>query len=76
VGLGYLLLTTGTAITAWTRTVNRFFEPGVRIQIEGGHHVVDAGPYAIVRHPGYFAACLLFLVGTDSGGMRCDRRRD
>ena len=36
------------------------FEPGVRIQTERGHHVVDTGPYAIIRHPGYFAACLLF----------------
>jgi protein-S-isoprenylcysteine O-methyltransferase Ste14 len=60
VGLGYLLLTTGTAITAWAQAVNRFFEPGVRIQTERGHHVVDIGPYAIIRHPGYFAACLLF----------------
>jgi protein-S-isoprenylcysteine O-methyltransferase Ste14 len=60
VALGYLLLMTGTAITAWAQAVNRFFEPGVRIQTERGHHVVDTGPYAIVRHPGYFAACLLF----------------
>jgi protein-S-isoprenylcysteine O-methyltransferase Ste14 len=60
VGLGYLLLITGTAITAWAQAVNRFFEPGVRIQTERGQHVVDTGPYAIIRHPGYFAACLLF----------------
>ena len=60
VGLGYLLLTTAVAITAWAQAVNRFFEPGVRIQTERGHHVVDTGPYAIIRHPGYFAACLLF----------------
>ena len=60
VGLGYLLLTTGTAITAWAQAVNRFFEPGVRIQTERGHHVVETGPYAIIRHPGYFGACLLF----------------
>lgn len=60
VGLGYLLLTIGTAITTWAQAVNRFFEPGVRIQTERGHHVVDTGPYAIIRHPGYFAACLLF----------------
>jgi protein-S-isoprenylcysteine O-methyltransferase Ste14 len=59
VGLGYLLLTTGIVITAWAQGVNRFFEPGVRIQTERGHHVVGTGPYAIIRHPGYFAACLL-----------------
>jgi protein-S-isoprenylcysteine O-methyltransferase Ste14 len=32
---------------------NRFFSAVVRIQSDRGHHVVDVGPYAIVRHPGY-----------------------
>jgi protein-S-isoprenylcysteine O-methyltransferase Ste14 len=59
VGLGYVLLTAGIVITAWAQGVNRFFEPGVRIQTERGHHVIDSGPYAIIRHPGYFAAFLL-----------------
>jgi protein-S-isoprenylcysteine O-methyltransferase Ste14 len=32
---------------------NRFFSPVVRIQQERGHRLVDTGPYARVRHPGY-----------------------
>jgi protein-S-isoprenylcysteine O-methyltransferase Ste14 len=32
---------------------NRFFSPVVRIQTDRGHHVIDTGPYAHVRHPGY-----------------------
>ena len=32
---------------------NRFFSAVVRVQGDRGHHVVDRGPYAIVRHPGY-----------------------
>jgi protein-S-isoprenylcysteine O-methyltransferase Ste14 len=60
VGLGYGLLTTGVAITAWAQAVNPFFEPSVRIQTGRGHHIIDTGPYAIIRHPGYAAACLLF----------------
>jgi protein-S-isoprenylcysteine O-methyltransferase Ste14 len=32
----------------------------VRIQRERGHHVVSAGPYAIVRHPGYVSAIIIF----------------
>jgi protein-S-isoprenylcysteine O-methyltransferase Ste14 len=32
---------------------NRFFSPVIRIQDERGHRVVDQGPYAVVRHPGY-----------------------
>jgi protein-S-isoprenylcysteine O-methyltransferase Ste14 len=34
-------------------TANRFFSTVVRIQTDRGHTVVDAGPYAVVRHPGY-----------------------
>jgi protein-S-isoprenylcysteine O-methyltransferase Ste14 len=60
VGLGYILLVAGWILVAWAETVNPFFEPGVRIQTERGHHVIDTGPYAIVRHPGYFASFLLF----------------
>lgn len=33
--------------------VNRFFSAVVRLQTDRGHHVVTAGPYRIVRHPGY-----------------------
>lgn len=60
VGFGYLLLVAGWILFAWAETVNPFFEPGVRIQTERGHRVIDTGPYAIVRHPGYFASFLLF----------------
>lgn len=58
--LGYALFLAGMAGTTWAEAVNRFFEPTVRIQSERGHRVVDTGPYAVVRHPGYVAACLLF----------------
>lgn len=32
---------------------NRFFSSVIRIQTDRGHHVIDTGPYAHVRHPGY-----------------------
>ncbi len=57
---GYLLLGAGTALGVWAQAVNRFFEPGVRIQRERGQHVVSGGPYAIVRHPGYVSALVVF----------------
>jgi len=41
-------------------SVNRFFSSVVRIQDERGHHVIDRGPYALVRHPGYLG---MLLVG-------------
>ncbi len=59
--LGYVLLITGMVGFVWAESVNKFFEPTVRIQSDRGHKVIDAGPYAIIRHPGYVAACLLFI---------------
>ena len=38
---------------------NRFFSAVVRVQAERGHHVVDTGPYAVVRHPGYAGMIVL-----------------
>jgi protein-S-isoprenylcysteine O-methyltransferase Ste14 len=52
-GLGYALLFAGIGIVTWAEAVNKFFEVTVRIQSERGHSVIDTGPYAIVRHPGY-----------------------
>jgi protein-S-isoprenylcysteine O-methyltransferase Ste14 len=59
--LGYALLLAGLAIVTWAEAVNKFFEPTVRIQTDRGHQVIDTGPYAIVRHPGYVGGSLLFL---------------
>jgi protein-S-isoprenylcysteine O-methyltransferase Ste14 len=58
--VGYALLLIGLAISNWALGVNKFAEPGVRIQTERGHRVVDSGPYAIVRHPLYVSAFFLF----------------
>jgi len=59
--LGYALLLVGLAIVTWAEAVNQFFEPTVRIQTDRGHQVIDTGPYALVRHPGYVGGSLLFL---------------
>lgn len=59
--LGYLLLIAGIALFSWAEAVNRFFEPGVRIQSERGHRVIDTGPYVYVRHPGYVGAIAMFF---------------
>lgn len=60
IALGYACLTVAIAGTCWAQAVNPFFEPGVRIQSERGQHVIDNGPYRLVRHPGYSAALLMF----------------
>lgn len=50
-GIGIYLA--GIAVAVCAMSFNRFFSPKIRLQDERGHHVIDRGPYAIVRHPGY-----------------------
>src|SRR5215831_7220789 len=58
-GVGYVLFLVGMGIVTWAEAVNKFFEVTVRIQTDRGQKVIDTGPYAVVRHPGYVAAVLL-----------------
>lgn len=58
--VGYALTLASIALTTWAQAVNRFFEPSVRLQTNRGQYVIDRGPYAWVRHPGYVGALLLF----------------
>lgn len=59
--LGLLIFLSGAGLLTWSMVVNPFFEKTVRIQTEYGHYVIDTGPYAWVRHPGYagFGAWIL-----------------
>jgi protein-S-isoprenylcysteine O-methyltransferase Ste14 len=51
--LGYAIFVLGWTLFTWSMVVNPFFEKAVRIQTNHGHRVIDKGPYAYVRHPGY-----------------------
>jgi protein-S-isoprenylcysteine O-methyltransferase Ste14 len=51
--LGLAIFLPGSAMLTWAMVVNPFFEKTVRIQTDRGHRVIDTGPYAHVRHPGY-----------------------
>ena len=51
--LGLAIFIPGSALFTWSMTVNPFFEKTVRIQTDHGHRVIDTGPYAYLRHPGY-----------------------
>jgi protein-S-isoprenylcysteine O-methyltransferase Ste14 len=49
--------------------VNRYFSAVIRIQGDRGHRVVDAGPYSVIRHPGYLGMIIgvpLFAIGLGS----------
>lgn len=48
----------GLALFVYAMSVNRFFSSVVRVQTDRGHYVIDAGPYARVRHPGYVGMLL------------------
>jgi protein-S-isoprenylcysteine O-methyltransferase Ste14 len=57
-----LILVAAYAFTTWAFIVNRFFSGVVRIQEDRGHEVMTAGPYRIVRHPGYLGALFSMLA--------------
>lgn len=50
-----LLFALSSALQAWAMMRNPFFSPVLRIQSEHGHHLVESGPYRLIRHPGYLA---------------------
>jgi protein-S-isoprenylcysteine O-methyltransferase Ste14 len=47
-----------SSLQVWAMIVNPFFSPLIRIQSERGHHLIAAGPYRYIRHPGYLAMCI------------------
>ncbi len=60
--LGLVALAAGYALALWAMVVNRFFSSVVRIQSDRGQHVIDTGPYAVIRHPGYLAGLIVILA--------------
>jgi protein-S-isoprenylcysteine O-methyltransferase Ste14 len=57
-GLGLIAVAAGNALCFWAMRVNRFFSSIIRIQSDRGQHVIDSGPYALIRHPGYIGGIL------------------
>jgi protein-S-isoprenylcysteine O-methyltransferase Ste14 len=60
---GALMIALCIYIVYLTFRENSYAAPVVRIQSERGHHLIDTGLYAHVRHPMY-AGVLLFIFGT------------
>jgi protein-S-isoprenylcysteine O-methyltransferase Ste14 len=57
--IGFIAVAGGYVLCIWAMRVNRFFSSVIRIQSDRGQHVIDSGPYAVVRHPGYLAGILV-----------------
>lgn len=60
--VGFLLYAFHVVVTTAAMTVNPHFEKTVRIQHDLNHRVIDSGPYHIIRHPGYLATILGFIL--------------
>jgi protein-S-isoprenylcysteine O-methyltransferase Ste14 len=59
--IGFIGVAGAYVLCLWAMRVNRFFSSVIRIQSDRGQHVIDSGPYAVVRHPGYVAGVLIML---------------
>jgi protein-S-isoprenylcysteine O-methyltransferase Ste14 len=60
--LAFILIIPSAYLTYRAMAANLFFSSHVRIQKERGHVVVDAGPYGIIRHPGYAGSIVFNLL--------------
>ena len=58
--LGVALMVAGIALRVWAnRVLGAYYTRTLRIQ--SGQRVVRAGPYRLIRHPGYAGALLMWL---------------
>jgi protein-S-isoprenylcysteine O-methyltransferase len=57
---GLAMAALGTALRIWAmRVLGRFYSRALMVQ--DGHAVVAEGPYAVIRHPGYGGALLVWV---------------
>jgi protein-S-isoprenylcysteine O-methyltransferase Ste14 len=59
---GLVIFAISWGLATWSTLANPFFSPAVRIQADRGQRVIQNGPYAIVRHPGYAGILLAVVV--------------
>ncbi|RMF78729.1 MAG: isoprenylcysteine carboxylmethyltransferase family protein [Planctomycetota bacterium] len=60
--LGLVVFAVGAAGLVWSMVCNPFFSPLIRLQSERGHRLIDRGPYAWIRHPGYLTSSTCILA--------------
>lgn len=51
------------AMPVWALRHNEFMSARIRIQSDHGQHIIDTGPYAIIRHPNYAGGMLHGILG-------------
>ena len=60
--LAFVLIFLGSTLFLNSLSKNRFFSATVRIQKDRGQFVIDKGPYAFIRHPGYASFIVSYLA--------------
>ena len=58
--IAIFVILAGFILGSYALIANRFFSGMVRIQTDRGHHVIKAGPYRWVRHPGYAGSLVTY----------------
>ena len=61
-GIFLLVFLLASLFATWAMHTNQFFSATVRIQTDRGQKVVDRGPYALIRHPGYLGGIIGILA--------------
>jgi protein-S-isoprenylcysteine O-methyltransferase Ste14 len=59
--VGVILIAVGFLIVWLTFRENSYAAPVIKIQEQRGQHVIDTGPYGVVRHPMYVGGVLYML---------------
>ncbi|MEW5939956.1 MAG: isoprenylcysteine carboxylmethyltransferase family protein [Chloroflexota bacterium] len=64
ISVGAVVTLCGYGVVIWALRHNEYMSARIRVQGDRGQHLIDTGPYAIVRHPNYAGG---FLVSLASG---------
>lgn len=60
--LAFIVIFLGYSLFNYSLWINRFFSSTVRVQKDRGQYVIDKGPYAFIRHPGYAGLIIAFVA--------------
>ena len=57
-----ILMIAAWSMVLWTMLTNMYFSSAIRLQEDRGQTIIDTGPYAWMRHPGYAFSVVGFIT--------------